>query len=205
MKITPSRRSFALLTVSGAEKRFLSRLLADTMVLLGEEETPEAEAADPGDAAPSAADLERLFGTSAGERPTDPALLRLLPDADGEDEERSSEFRRLTETDIRQSKLANLRAARFSLGAVSPISLDRQTVHAWAVALTDIRLVIATRLEIASDADFEELYENIDSLDEHTQTMLSVYDFLTWAQEQFASILVADLEDSEVPQQSEDE
>lgn len=206
MKIHSTACAFAVLDLEPGEKHIFRSLLSDVAVMLGGEDEldapsgePEAaaapEAGESGEREVSADDLARLVGISTAERPEDPAVLRLLPDVDGDDAERSAEFRRLTEHDLRESKLANIRVALYDLSLTGRIELDEAHTRAWSMALNDVRLVLATRMSMASESDVEDLYarEAADELDDQQATMLTVYDFLTWAQERLTSILLSGL------------
>lgn len=205
MKIHSTARAFAVLDLEPGEKHIFRSLLSDVAVMLGGEDELDALSGEPEDTAPeagetgerevSADDLARLVGISTAERPEDPAVLRLLPDVDGDDAERSAEFRRLTEHDLRESKLANIRIALYDLSLTGRIELDEAHTRAWSMALNDIRLVLATRMSMASESDVEDLYarEAADELDDQQATMLTVYDFLTWAQERLTTILLSGL------------
>ncbi len=195
MKIHSTPRHFAVIDLDTAERRLLTSLFSDTAALLADDKTSADDTAPAADAA-STEEWEKMLGLSSGERPDDPAVLRLLPDVAADDPERSAEFRRLTEFDLREGKLANLRTALHSLAGTGRVELDEVGTRAWLIALTDVRLVIATRLGIATDDDFEDLYGREAELDERTAMMLSVYDFLTWAQERLADIMLADLGES---------
>ncbi|MCT1658250.1 DUF2017 family protein [Brevibacterium luteolum] len=205
MKIHSTARAFAVLDLEPGEKHIFRSLLSDVAVMLGGEDELDALSGEPEDTAPeagetgerevSADDLARLVGISTAERPEDPAVLRLLPDVDGDDAERSAEFRRLTEHDLRESKLANIRIALYDLSLTGRIELDEAHTRAWSMALNDVRLVLATRMSMASESDVEDLYarEAADELDDQQATMLTVYDFLTWAQERLTTILLSGL------------
>ncbi len=197
MKITPGPRGTARLDLSTAERNLFVSVFSDTAGLLGGGEDDRQES----DGLTEAEQLARLVGMGdAVDRPTDPALLRLLPDVDPDDPERSAEFRRLTDFDLRESKLANLRTALHSLGASGRIVLDDAAQRAWLTALTDVRLVVASRLGLETDADLDELYAREDELPDSEAMLVTVYDFLTWAQERLAGILL----DSLIPTDEED-
>lgn len=197
MKITPGPRGTARLDLSTAERNLFVSVFSDTAGLLGGGEDDRQES----DGLTEAEQLARLVGMGeAVDRPTDPALLRLLPDVDPDDPERSAEFRRLTDFDLRESKLANLRTALHSLGASGRIVLDDAAQRAWLTALTDVRLVVASRLGLETDADLDELYARADELPDSEAMLVTVYDFLTWAQERLAGILL----DSLIPTDEED-
>ena len=183
MKITPGIRSTAIIEFEPVERRLLGGLFSDAAELLDDDAEIEAD------------ELAKLVGMSSGERPTDPAVLRLLPDVDADDAERASAFRRLTERDIRESKLANLRTALFTLSRSSRTELTEDQTRSWATALGDVRLILATRLGIATDADLEDLLETIDEQPESTVMTVHVYELLTWAQDRITSILLETLSD----------
>ena len=92
---------------------------------------------------------------------SDPALLRLLPDAYPDDAKASAEFRRFTADDLATRKAANARriiadlapAARAT--SATTVKVDAQSAQAWVRSLTDIRLTIAARLGIETDDDVE--------------------------------------------------
>ncbi|MDK8345887.1 DUF2017 domain-containing protein [Brevibacterium sp. UMB1308A] len=184
MKITPSARFTAIVEVEPVERRLLAGLFSDAAELLGGDNS-ETEADE----------LAKLVGMSSGERPTDPAVLRLLPDVDAEDSERATEFRRLTERDIRESKLANFRTALFTLDRSGRAELTEEQARAWATALGDVRLILATRLGIATESDLENLLETLDEQPESTVMTVNVYELLTWAQDRITTILLEALPD----------
>lgn len=87
--------------------------------------------------------------------PADPAVRRLLPDASRDDAEIAAEFRRLTEGDLRSTKVGNLlrlRAALLAAGALE-MAVASSEAPAVAAALTDVRLVIAERLGVRTEED----------------------------------------------------
>lgn len=91
--------------------------------------------------------------------PADPAVRRLLPDASHADPDVAAEFRRLTEDDLRTTKIANLRTLRTALEAPTPqVRVDPAVAPAVAAALTDLRLVLAERLGIRSEEDADAAY-----------------------------------------------
>jgi hypothetical protein len=185
VKITAGRDDTARLDLSDAEKNLFRSVFSDTASLLGG--GSDVDAAADGD------DLAKRVGLWDVERPSDPALLRLLPDVDPKDPERSAEFRRLTDFDLRESKLSNLRTALFTLGSTGRIVLDAQGIRAWLTALADVRLVVATRLGVETETDFEALYSRESDLPEQEMMLVTVYDFLSWAQERLAEIMLDSL------------
>ena len=117
------------------------------------------------------------------ERPSDPALRRLLPDAHADDEEASAEFRRFTEGALRQGKIRDATVVVAKLGGVEDVpddaedlefELDRAETRAWLRCLTDLRLTLAERLEIT--ADDEERWESLGEADERRP----IYEIYGW-------------------------
>ncbi len=85
---------------------------------------------------------------------SDPAVVRMLPDAYPGDPASSAEFRRYTATGLIDRKVANADTVMVSLSSAiesGEVRLDRQQAMAWLRCLTDIRLSLATRLGIERD------------------------------------------------------
>jgi hypothetical protein len=130
-------------------------------------------------------------GPASAER--DPALDRLLPTANREDDEAAAEFRRLTETGLRRRKAAGLELAAATLrGDGDRVRLDEGEARAFLVALTDVRLVLGERMGLRTDDDVDVLEAAADELDadDPLAYALAVYDFLTWLQETLASAML---------------
>ncbi len=88
----------------------------------------------------------------SGSLPADPALARLLPDAYRDDEDAAADHRRFTERSLVERKVTNAQTVITSL-AENAVSLDAASVQSWLRTLTDLRLVIAARLQIEEDGD----------------------------------------------------
>lgn len=109
-------------------------------------------------------------------RPQDEVVYRLLPDAYGDDEEANQEFRRFTESGLREEKLTLARKVL----AVLPkndevVEVADEEFDGWLKTLNDVRLALGTRLEITEDT--REI-----NLDPEKESLLEVYDWLTWLQ-----------------------
>jgi hypothetical protein len=128
---------------------------------------------------------------SAADR--DPALGRLLPTANRQDEEAAAEFRRLTETGLRQRKAAVLAQAAGLLRHEDRVVLDEGQARAVLTALTDVRLVLGERMGLRTDDDLDALEAAAGDLDpdDPLAYALAVYDFLTWLQETLAAAMLA--------------
>src|SRR5699024_3875466 len=107
---------------------------------------------------------DRSFG-SLEER--DPALDRLLPTGNREDEQEAAEFRRYTEQGLRSRKHANLMTAVRTLDAADEDqwAVTRAEAPAVMIALTDVRLVMGERLGLRTDEDAERLDRAVEDLE----------------------------------------
>lgn len=122
----------------------------------------------------------------------DPAIDRLLPTANRQDDEMAAEFRRLTETGLRQRKAAALVTAADLLRGDDKIRLDAGQARAVVTALTDVRLVLGERMGLRTDDDVEVLEAAAQDLDPDDPLgyALAIYDFLTWLQETLATAML---------------
>jgi hypothetical protein len=125
----------------------------------------------PDEAEAGADPLEEMTGMTFGappERPDNPVLGRLLPDAYGPggaeppadqsaaeraaEAEAAGEFRRLTERDLRNGKVAD---AEVLLATLPPeggrLKLTEEQCDQWLRALNDIRLAIGTQIGVTED------------------------------------------------------
>ena len=118
------------------------------------------------------------------------AILRLLPDAYPDDSEASAEFRRFTADELTEKKLRNARiliadcAGAADADGPSTIHLDAASIGAWLRSLTDVRLVLATRLGITEDGDL-----GPDDDEEEALMLSDVYDWLGFVQDSLVSAL----------------
>lgn len=132
--------------------------------------------------------------------PTDPALARLLPDANRTDPEAAAEFRRLTEQGLRERKSENLGNAIDLLERVvvgrrkeDTVRLDLGEAQAFVVALTDVRLVLGERLGLRDDGDADRLSELLGAApapDDPRTALAAYYEFTTWLQEGLTQALL---------------
>ncbi|MGV1004518.1 MAG: DUF2017 domain-containing protein [Candidatus Nanopelagicales bacterium] len=161
------------LDLADNEKYLLADLIEQLLELVAADRPPEQ--ADP---------LAAIVGISApADRPSDPALARLLPDG-YEDEEAAAEFRRFTQGDLRAEKAANARAVRESLGAPGPITISPSLAQSWLRTLNDLRLVLGVRLGITDDDP-----GFLMAAEEPLRSMYLVYDWLTFHQDQLIEAL----------------
>jgi Domain of unknown function (DUF2017) len=163
------------LHLGDADRRLMGDLLDQMAGLL---EEPEADKPlDP---------LAEMVGIDpTAERPDDPALARLFPDA-YEDPDDAAEFRRFTQRDLRATKLGNIATAAQSLSRPNPTQLSEAECLAWLGALNDLRLTLGTRLEVGQDAPDE--YLSLPE-DDPRRAMHLVYDWLTYHQDRLVQAL----------------
>ncbi|WP_062287845.1 DUF2017 family protein [Demequina phytophila] len=199
-----ARDGAAVAALDEDERLVIARIVADVGLLLGGEDFGgERQAALPHreDLSEALAFLDGLADSPP--EPDDPALLRLLPNAAPDDREVADEFRRLTEDDLRATKLTRLRRMWDDLSTGgTDWTVPAEDVMATAAALTDVRLVIASRLGLEHDEDAERLHHEIADataalegsspaevgIDPERLWLGMVYDALTWLQESLVSL-----------------
>jgi hypothetical protein len=99
-------------------------------------------------------DLARQLPSVLAAGEGDPALDRLLPNAYPDDEAAAQEFRSFTRAGLIERKLTNAGRVAATLPDESGTSdLTAADALAWLRTLTDLRLVLATRLGIEEDGD----------------------------------------------------
>ncbi|WP_416428280.1 DUF2017 domain-containing protein [Paenarthrobacter nicotinovorans] len=164
-----------------AERDLLRGLLDDVISML-DPEVRENE--DP---------LAALIGLDMdAKQPTDRALLRLLPNVIKDDDGGSLEFRQLTERSVRENKIGALRATAMGLDK-EDLVLTPEEAARWSMALNDVRLVLAERLDIRDEADAEHIHTMQDwSQAEDVESYLAlVYNFTTWLQESLVQAMIS--------------
>jgi len=144
------------------EATLLRTLVVPVLDLLGESGRP-GEAGYPQTQGGAADDLDRILAEAveaaeAAEAPSipdDPVLARLLPDAYQDDPEAAGEFRKYTESSLREAKKY---FAQTLLDTLPPsggrVRLTGDQARDWMRALNDVRLMFGVRLEVTED--FEE-------------------------------------------------
>jgi hypothetical protein len=150
---TRHRRSrLVIANFSGFEADLLRSLASQLVELLRNEMAAPVGSDDP---------LETLMDFSGPTtEPDDPVLARLFPTAYPDDPEAAGDFRRFTEGTLRDGKADSAIALIDGLedaglppeltedGLVIDVELDEPTAESWMRSFTDIRLALATRLEV---------------------------------------------------------
>ena len=136
--------------------------------------------------------LEQLLDFSGPTTaPDDPVLARLFPTAYTDDEEAAGDFRRFTESSLRDGKAAAAAAIIDTLeeaglpaepedGLVIDVELDEAEAMAWMRSFTDMRLAIATRLGVEEG---DEAYWHSLPDDDPRAQVHDIYDWLGYLQE----------------------
>ncbi|MCT9087365.1 DUF2017 domain-containing protein [Streptomyces sp. ASQP_92] len=180
----------AAVALDEVEIAILRSLAVQLLELIGPGEAP-AEDEDP---------LAALFAEGPSEPPADPALARLFPEAYASEESeelraKSAEFRRFTENDLRARKRDDALAVVHGLDALSPrgdggavLKLAADDSRHWLGALNDLRLTIATRLDITDEDEGGELYRLPD--DDPRKPMVMAYLWLGVLQETLIETLM---------------
>lgn len=194
-------RGGAAIALDRAQISILRTLTVQLLELIG----PGDEAAQDDDP------LAALFAEGPAEPPEDPVLARLFPDAyggpgaasgDEEDRERSAEFRRYTEGELRARKRADGLALVRTLDALAAdapagdepdpgavLRLDPQECRQWLGTLNDLRLAIGTRLEISEESDTDVLFGRED--DDPVKPIVMAYLWLGGLQESLLETLLS--------------
>jgi hypothetical protein len=175
---------------SGFEADLLRSLASQLVELLRNERAVPATETDP---------LEAMLDFSGPtEEPEDPVLARLFPTAYPDDPEAAGDFRRFTESALRDGKAdaaitvidvledAGLPPELTEEGLVFDVELDEPTAETWLRSFTDIRLALATRLEV-EEGD-EEYWETLPDDDPRGQAH-DIYLWMGYLQETLVDAL----------------
>lgn len=186
--------------VSADERSILLRLVKDVAALIADEEETPARPEPPEAGADPIAHLDfDVAEPDEDHLDLDPALERVFPPMSLSDPELAAELRGLTLDGLRRGKIANLWGVVDSLsGEGDSVFVAAEKVDGWLSALTDLRLVLASRLDIDDDESAEEIYvlavkasndpAPAQSGDEDMRLALaSLYSGVTWWQESLLS------------------
>jgi hypothetical protein len=171
-------------TFSGFEADLLRSLASQLVELLRNEVAAPTASHDP---------LEDLLDFSGPTtEPDDPVLARLFPTAYPDDEEAAGEFRRFTEGTLRDGKAAGACAIIDALeeaglppelsedGLMIDVELEPPAAETWLRSFTDLRLALATRLEV-EEGD-EEFWYSLPDDDPRAQAH-DIYEWVGYLQE----------------------
>jgi hypothetical protein len=186
--------------LSAGEATLLRALVVPVMELLNDPDRPapppepaQSERAQsepsqsepaPDDSADLFDDLEKMFNETTAappEAPDDPVLARLLPDAYQDDPESAGEFRKYTESSLREAKKYFAQTLLETLPAKGGrVKLNADQARDWLRALNDVRLMFGVRLEVTED--FEDQLTSLDPKDPRLAAF-EVYGWLGAVQE----------------------
>jgi hypothetical protein len=183
------RRSGASVATFSAFEADLLRSLAAQLIELLRNEAATPQEGDP---------LEQLLDFSGPTtEPDDPVLARLFPTAYPEDEEAAADFRRFTESSLRDSKAVAASTVIDTLeqaglpdepedGVFIDVELAEPDALTWMRSFTDMRLAIATRLGV-EEGD-EDYWHSLPDEDPRAQVH-DIYDWLGYLQETLVDTL----------------
>jgi hypothetical protein len=121
----------------------------------------------------------------------DPVLQRLFPNAYPHDPDAASDFRRFTEHDLKVRKISEaqlvLQRLQDTDRGAHDVRIPLDEADQWLRTLTSVRLAVATRLGITDAESADELATLPE--DDPRAFMLSVYDWLGFAQETLVTAL----------------
>ena len=165
---------------SESEREVLINLAGQIIELLSERSDHSDE--DP---------LAAMVGiTTHDSPPEDEVLLRLLPNAYAYGID-AAEFRRYTESVLRNKKKAHAMSMRVLLKSAQDgsIELDHDNANAWLGAINDIRLALGVRLNVQ-----ERSHDELELLapDDPLRGVYAVYSWLGWLQESLLQALMDD-------------
>ncbi|MGH3170594.1 MAG: DUF2017 domain-containing protein [Trebonia sp.] len=183
--------------LSAGEAQLLRTLVVPVMELLTDDRERHGAGESTGSPAGTAAqtpeeaavfdELERLFDDVAPETPDDPVLARLLPDAYQDDPKAADEFRKYTESSLREAKKYFAQTLLDTLPAHGGrVKLTGDQARDWMRALNDIRLSFGVRLDVTED--FEEQLTALDPEDPKFAAF-EVYGWLGAVQESLVQAL----------------
>lgn len=150
----------------------------------------------------TALDPDPLFASlevgGSDERPDDPALARLFPDA-FDDDGAAAAFRRVTEQGLINRKLQDAMRVVADIGDTElseydPVGvvIDASSFPAWARTITAVRLAIAARIGLETADDHERLIDG-----EETRGTVLVFDWLAALLEAVLALGAASIEEAE--------
>ena len=174
--------------LSNDELHILINLVEQLLELLGERNFIHHYQSDDPFAQLMAASVGNL--ESRIEQPEDPVLQRLLPNAYA-DPESAAEFRKYTESSLRLVKQTHLMYLREQLVFPVDHELPKADIAVtdptqWLIAINDMRLALAVRLDIKTDSFAE--YEKMKDSDRQ-KPLFAVYFWLGSIQESLISHL----------------
>lgn len=196
--------------LEGEERAIIAQVAQEVRELIRHDlqlqERPAPEAVQ--QAAQSDDPLQRLEAELAGapsREPVDSAVQRLFPAA-SEDPQVAGEFRRFGQQALAEEKLEDLLRMIRMLdrpgSGREEVALGQEDVPVWLRGLNDMRLVLADRLSITRDGEFETLrmlqqigeqVEDVPPVEDGDvaggEIVAAVYELLTWLQESLLSAL----------------
>lgn len=178
-----ARAGAVIATFSGFEADLLRSLASQLVELLHNESAIVEASIDPFEAL--------LDFTGPTTPPEDPVLARLFPTAYPDDESAAGEFRRFTESSLRDTKSRNASQVIDTLeeaglpplleeGLTIDVELTGPEPMVWLKSFTDMRLALATRLGVTDDD--QDYWEDLPE-DDPTVQVWHIYNWVGFLQE----------------------
>lgn len=201
----PARDGRVTVRVWVDQRLVVAHLLDEVAQLLGTETTPDDEpepAPAPAAFDPGPDDAWGAFEAALRVHPPhDPALARLLPDGNREDGELAQSYRRLTERSLRGHKRDAATHAAAALRRPDPVVLTAAEARSLLTSLADARLVLAERLGVRTEEDSEQLWHDLERVEDELSSLpqddarwdwaraVATYEALAWWQQQLITAL----------------
>lgn len=134
--------------------------------------------------------LDRLAAELTGnfddeDEPSDPVIARLFPNPYPHDPQAAAEYRRYTQSELRDQLVGHTRQVLDDLersdGGARPVAVFGEAIDSWLKVLTALRLSLATRLGVTDSDSVEQLSALPE--DDPRAYLYSVFEWLGFAQE----------------------
>jgi Domain of unknown function (DUF2017) len=201
----PTRDGGVTVRVWVDQRLAVAHLLDEVAQLLVTETTPDDEP-EPAPILPAPSsgpdDAWTVFEAALRvQPPDDPALARLLPDGHREDGELAQSYRRLTERSLRSHKRDAATEAAAALRRPDPVVMTAAEARSLLTSLADARLVLAERLGVRTEEDSEQLWHELERVEDELSSLpeddpqwdwaraVATYEALAWWQQQLITAL----------------
>lgn len=114
----------------------------------------------------------------------DPKMLRLFPPAYSDDDDANADYARLMHDELVASRLAAIERVDGLLVDDQRTTIPDDEVHAFAMALNSVRLVLGTLLDVGEDDDDP-------AADDPHAAESALYNFLSWLVDSAVAALMA--------------
>lgn len=184
--------------VESAECEILIRAIDELITVLAGDPPDEAVGSAPNQEPRSSdplfdelglGDLFDTAGSADFAEPSEPVSARLFPPGYIGDQSAARDFRRFTEPELRQEKIANARLVQGTLVAAlaaspSQVELGSTEAASWLRGINDLRLTLAVQVGVGQPNELEL------GAEPENQPARGIYEFLTWWQDSLLESLM---------------